>query len=54
VAGAATDEATLDALDRGQEEDQVIRFVMPMSIDDVEIEGELVDDEPPALPPAAA
>jgi hypothetical protein len=51
--GTATDEATLAALDRGPEEVEVIRFVMPMSVDGVEIAGELVDDdEPPALPPA--
>ena len=53
--GTATDEATLDALDRGEEEDRMILFRMPMSIDGVEIEdAELVDDQPPALPPPAA
>jgi hypothetical protein len=51
--GTATDEATLDTLERGQDEVNVIHFRMPMSVDGVEIEGELVDDEPPALPPAA-
>lgn len=52
--GTATDEATLDALGRGRDEVDVIRFVMPMSLDE-EIEGELIDDdEPPALPPAAS
>jgi len=51
--GTATDEATLAALDRGPDEVNVIRFQMPMSVDEAEIEGELIDDEPPALPPAA-
>jgi hypothetical protein len=51
--GTATDEATLDTLERGRDEVNVIRFQMPMSVDGVEIDGELIDsDEPPALPPA--
>ena len=53
--GTASDEATLDALDRGQDDVGEIVFRMPMSLDGVEIEdGELVDDEQPALPPPAA
>jgi hypothetical protein len=51
--GTATDEATLSTLERGEDPERVIRFVMPMSVDGLELEGELVDDEdPPALPPA--
>jgi hypothetical protein len=53
--GTATDEATLDTLDRGEDPERVIHFRMHMSVDNAEIEGELVDDdEPPALPPAAS
>jgi hypothetical protein len=51
--GTATDEATLDTLERGPDEANVIHFRMPMNTDGIELVGELVDDdEPSALPPA--
>lgn len=53
--GTASDEATVEALDRVPDRAEVIEFVMPMSINGVIEEAELIDDgEPPALPPAAA
>ena len=51
--GTATNEASVDALDRVQDEAEVIHFVMPMTLN-ATIESELVgNDELPALPPAA-
>ena len=50
--GRPSDESVLAAMDRREEDTpRVFRFIMGEQDD--EVEGELADDEQPALPPAA-